>query len=305
MGLGQVRAVRQMLLGLVPLVVLAIVLIVVMSLRLADASAPLRAATSTAEAVIVSTGLGVDGRQIAVEYTDGTGAMQTGRLTLATVQDIPLDERISVVYDPDRPSVVYARGDAQTAVVDDLAGGLLIVTVILIAVSAVTVVRLVRRRRLSTAQPRQVPVRRARYRRGLSDRTWLVVDIDGGPAWVPVYWDAALERIGEQPVTVTAYGSPVEDSLIAFDVYGAMLWPSGRRRLMAPKGTERELDPPVGEISMPRQARADVVVVLLAPLLGLLWAYIDESGPAGFVLSTAMAAGLLFWLPSMYGSDPT
>ncbi len=55
---------------------------------------------------------------------------------------------------------------------------------------------------------------------------------------------------------------------------------------------------------MPRQARADAVL-LLAPLLGLLSAYIDESGPAGFVFSTVLAGGLLFWLPATYGSDPT
>jgi len=40
-------------------------------------------------------------------------------------------------------------------------------------------------------------------------------------------------------------------------------------------------------------------------LLGLLRAYIDGSGPAGLVVATMMAAGLPFWLPAVYGSNPT
>jgi len=305
MGLLRLRAVKQMLLGLIPLVVVSVVLIVVMSLRLAGASAPLRAATSNATAVVTSTGLGGDGRQVAVEYADESGSTQSGRLTLDSAQEIPLGQQIVVAYDPDRPAVVYAPGDALTSAVDDLQGGVVIVALTLIGSLAVTGVRLVRRRPLATADRRQVQVHRRRYRRGLSDRTWFVVDTERGPVWVPVYWDAAVERVGEQPVTVAAYGSPLADSLIAFDVYGATVWPSGRRRLDAPKGVERDLEPPTGEVSMPRQARADAVLLLLAPLLGLLWAYIDESGAAGFAFATAMAVGLLFWLPAIYGSDPT
>ncbi len=304
MGLVRVRAVRQMLLGTITLVVLAIVLLVLLGLRLNEASAPLRAATLQAQAVVVSTGLGADGRQIAVEYTDESGTMQTGRLTLDDVREVPLDARIDVAYDPDRPAVVYVRGDALSNSVNDLLNGVLVIAAILIGALAVTVVRLVRRRRSAT-EGRQVQVHRSRYRRGLSDRTWFVVDTERGPAWVPVYWDPAVERIGAEPTTVTAYGSALEDSLISFDVYGTTVWPSGRRRLTAPKGAERELGAPTGEVSMPQQARADAVVVLLAPLLGVLWAYIDGSGPAGFVFATVMAAGLLFWLPATYGSDPT
>ncbi|MBA2554458.1 MAG: hypothetical protein H0V10_12385 [Geodermatophilaceae bacterium] len=305
MGLLRLRAVRQMLLGLIPLVVIAVALLVLLVLRLVEANAPLRAATSTAQAVVVSTGLGDDGLQIAVEYTDESGTTQTGRLTLDGARDVPLDEQIEVAYDPERPAVVYVRGDALSNTVTDLFNGILVVALILIAAVTVTVVRLIRRRRLTATAGRQVQVRRTRYRRGLTDRTWFVIDTPSGPAWVPVYWDPAVERVDAEPVTVTAHGSPETDALISFDVYGVSVWPSGRRRPAAPRGTERDLTAPKGEISMARQARADAVVVFLAPLLGILWGYIDGSGPAGFVFATVMAVGVLFWLPSMYGSDPT
>lgn len=294
-----------MVLGLTPLVLIGVTVVVVLSLRLAQASAPLRAATSQAEAVVTATGLGEDGRQIAVEYADESGATQTGRLTLDSPQDVPLEQRIAIVYNPERPTVVYAPGDAQTSAVEDLVNGILVAAMILIGACAVTLVRLLRRRRLTTLDRREVRVRRAKYRRGLSDRTWFVVDTERGPVWVPVYWDPAVEQVRDSPVTVAAYGSPQADSLVSFDVYGVTVWPSGRRRLEVPKGAERELGPPAGDVSMPRQSRADAVVVVLAPLLGLLWAYIDGSGSAGFVYATAMSAGLLFWLPAMYGSDPT
>lgn len=305
MGLSRLRAIRQMLLGVIPLVVVSAILLVLLGMRLAEASAPLRAATARAQAVVVSTGLGVDGRQVAVEYTDEAGTMQTGRLTLEDSQNVPLEAQIEVVYDPDRPAVVYVRGDALSNSVNDLLNGLLLIAAILVGAVGTTAVRLVRRRRLVTRNRQEVRIRRTRYRRGLTDRTWFVVDTERGSAWVPIYWDPAVERIGSEPVSVTAYGSPLTDSLIAFDVYGETVWPSGRRRFDAPKGVERDLAPPAGAVSLARQARADAAVVFVAPLLGLLWAYIDGSGPAGFVFATAMAVGVLFWLPAMYGSDPT
>lgn len=294
-----------MLLGLIPLVVIAVVLLVLLVLRLTDANAPLRAATATAQAVVVSTGLGDEGLQIAVEYTDENGTTQTGRLTLDGPREVPLDEQIEVAYDPERPAVVYVRGDALSNTITDLFNGILVIGLILIAAITVTVVRLIRRRRLDAAEGERVEVRRTRYRRGLTDRTWFVIDTATGPAWVPVYWDPAVERIGAEPVTVIAHGSPQTDALISFDVYGVSVWPSGRRRMTEPKGTERELVAPTDSMLMMRQTRADAVVVFLAPLLGILWGYIDGSGPAGFVFATVMAVGALFWLPAMYGSDPT
>ncbi len=56
---------------------------------------------------------------------------------------------------------------------------------------------------------------------------------------------------------------------------------------------------------MARQARGDAALLLAAPIMGLLWAYIDGLGSVGFGLSTALFAALLFWVPTVYGSDPS
>lgn len=299
------RALRQILLGIIPLVVIAVVCLILLSLRFAEANEPLRTATETADAEVVSTGLGPAARQIGVEYTDDDGQLQSARLTLDDTVEIPLGAQIEVSYDPERPGVVYARGDAVTSTVSDLVNGLFVVALVLLVAVVVTILRLNGRRRLRTRDPRQLRVHREKYRRGIADRSWLVVQSGDSPLWVPVYWDAALEHIGESPTLVSVYGDPDRDKLLGFELSGAPVWPSGRRRAAAPRGQERDLEAPTGEVSLLRQARTDVIGVFVAPLIGILWAYIDGSGPAGFVFATAVSAGVLFWLPSVYGSDPT
>ncbi|CAN5805099.1 hypothetical protein BH18ACT7_BH18ACT7_21040 [soil metagenome] len=300
------RAVRQILLGLIPLVVIAVVSLILLALRLGEARAPLRTATETATAEVVSTGLGADGRQVGVEYTDVDGELQTARLTLDRAADIPLGAQLDeVAYDPERPGVVYVQGDAVTSTVADLFNGLLIVALVLLVTVVVTILRLGGRRRLAAREPRQLRAHREKYRRGIADRSWLVVQSGESRSWVPVYWDPALEEIGESPTLVTVYGDPEGDKLLGFEVAGEPIWPSGRRRSAPPKGRERDLEATTGGVSLLRQTRTDLVGVFAAPLIGILWAYIDGSGPAGFVFATAVAAGVLFWLPSAYGSDPT
>lgn len=299
------RAVRQILLGFLPLLVICVGCLILLSLRLDEANDPLRSATERAEAEVTGTGLGADARQISVQYTDLEGRQQNARLTLDEVVDIPLGETFDVFYDPDRPGAVYANGDAVTGSVSDIVNGLLFVGLLLVVAISVTVVRLVNRRRLARREPQPVTVHREKYRRGLADRSWLVVHGADGETWVPVYWDEAVEQVPETPVAATAYGDPDRDSLIGFELYGEPVWPSGRRRRQAPKGRLRDLPDHTGGVSLARQSRTDVIGVFAAPLIGILWSYSDGSGPAGFVFATVAAIGLLFWLPSVYGSDPT
>jgi hypothetical protein len=90
-------------------------------------------------------------------------------------------------------------------------------------------------------------------------------------------------------------------------VDGAEVWPSGRLRARPPRGERHVVvpeDAPDRPPSWARQVRSDLVVVFAAPLLGLLWAYLDGSGPAGFGSATVLAAGVLFWLTQLLGSDP-
>ncbi len=305
MGALPQRTIGQVLLGLVPLVAIAITLLVVLSLRLAETSTPLATADAEARAVVTAIGLGEDGRQVGVDYTAADGTEQSGRLTLAEDADIPLGAELDVAYDPARPAVVYARGDAVTDAVSDLVNGLVVIGLLLVVAIVTTLVRLQRRRRLTAQPPRQVRAHREKYRRGLADRSWLVLQTAGAPSWVPVYWDPSLERLDDEPKPITVYGDPDKDKLVGFDLYGQSVWPSGRRRVQAPRGVLHDLPAPAGHMSLARQVRADIVGVFAAPLIGLLWAYVDGSGPGGFLVATIVAAGVLFWLPSLYGSDPT
>jgi hypothetical protein len=50
--------------------------------------------------------------------------------------------------------------------------------------------------------------------------------------------------------------------------------------------------------------RGDVLPAVAAPLLGLAWAYLDGTGVAGFLVATALAAAVIFWLAELLGSDP-
>lgn len=299
------RAVQQILIGLLPLLAICAVCLVLLSMRLSDTGAPLRAATERAEAEVVATGLGSAGLQLGVEYVDADGQTQAARLTLEGTTDIPLGTTFEVSYDPELPGVVYANGDAASSAYKDILNGLFLIGLVAIVGLAVTLVRLFGRRRLGRREARQLPVHHERYRRGITDRSWLVVHSGESRTWVPVYWDGPLEQIGESPQPTAVYGDPERNALLGFDIYGEPIWPSGRRRARAPKGHLRELDAAPGEASLLRQVRTDILGLFGAPLFGVLWAYIDGSGPAGFVFATAVSAGVLFWLPSVYGSDPT
>lgn len=306
MGMLQLRPARQMLAGLIPLTVIVVILIVVLATRLSTVSGPLRSATATATGTVTSTGLGAAGLQVAVAYTDAAGSPQTGRLTLDVPRDIPLQTSIRIAYDPQRPAAVFAAGDGVTTAVNNIVNGMLILVLVLVGAVVTTAVRLLRRARLAQRPTAQVLLRRTKYRRGLAERSWLVLNTVRGSVYVPVYWDPALERFGEAQAAALVHGSPVEDALLAFEVQGQTVWPSGRRRLDPPRGVERDVAPQPGRpVSLLRQVRTDVIPVFFAPVLGLLWAYIDQSGPAGFAFASLAAAGVLFWLPTVYGSDPS
>jgi len=202
--------------------------------------------------------------------------------------------------------VVYAEGDAAHLTVRNLLFGIFWVGLVLVTCAALTISRLITRPRLRRRPATTATARRVRVRRGLSDRSWLVLDHGGAPSWVPVYWDAALSSL-RRDTTITVHGDPGRDRLVLPIVDGTPIWPSGGPRGSAPKGAASQPAPldtaPRG--SLLRQVRGDAATLLFAPLFGLLWAYMDESGLTGFLSATAISAGVLFWLPSFFGSDPT
>lgn len=300
------RAKRQLLLGIPPVAVIAVALIASLVSSLPDARAPLSAASQTATAEVLANGVPPDGRGVEVSFTDADGEERTGVVVLARPEDIPEGAEIGVQYDPDDPASVYAEGDAAHLTVRNLLFGLFWVGLVLIVCTLITVFRLVSRPRLGRRAATSATARRVRVRRGLSDRSWLVVDHGDAVSWVPVYWDEAVSAL-PRDTPITVHGNPRRDRLVLPMIDGTPIWPSGGRRKSAPKGEATQPPPqnPPPRKSLLRQVWSDSAGLLFAPLLGLLWAYTDESGVAGFLAATALSAGVLFWLPSIFGSDPT
>lgn len=300
------RARAQLILGVLPVTVVALVLLAVLGASLPSARAPLSAATETATAEVLRNGTAPDGRGVEVSFTDAEGDEQTGIIVLARPEDIPEGAEIGVQYDPVDPQGVYAEGDAAHLTVRNLLFGMFWIGLVLVICAGITAFRLVTRPRLRRREATVASARRVRVRRGLSDRSWLVLDHAGAESWVPVYWDSALSSL-QRDTPITVHGNPRRDRLVMSLIDGTPIWPSGGRRANAPKGEASQPPPqdPAPRRSLLRQVRGDAAGLLFAPLFGLLWAYTDESGVTGFLAATALSAAVLFWLPSIYGSDPT
>lgn len=304
------RAVHQLLLGLVPLLVVGLALVAVLAVRLSAARAPLDAATASGVATVQATGRAPDGRGVAVTL-DAGGRTRRGTLVLAAASDaagIPPGTRLGVSYDPSDPpahTAVYIGGDAAHKRVQDLLFGLAVLAAVLVVTTALTALRFLTRPRLRRAPPVEVTASRVVVRQGLLVRSWLELVTAGGVRWLPVHWSPELATLAPG-TAIEARGDPVHRRLVLPVVEGAELWPSGRLRRNAPRGS-REVAGPLPESTgtgWGRQVRVDAALLAVAPVLGLLWAYVDGTGAGGFVVATLVVAGVLFWLPQLLGSDP-
>jgi hypothetical protein len=303
------RAARQLLLGLLPVLAVGLVLLVLLSLRLGDVRAPLAAATATATATVTEVGTAPDGRGLAVSFTDQDGVERTGRLELERAADVAVGAELLVGYDPTAPAtgtlLVHTDGDAASSAVSDVVFGLVAVVVVLVAATALTVSRLLGRPRLRRRPVVGLTATHVVVRQGLLVRSWLELDTSAGLRWLPVHWAPELDRLA--PGTrIEVHGDPARQLVVLPVVEGAEVWASGRVRSRAPRGDLRQaaVDPAATDVGLARQVRADGVLPFLAPVLGLLWAYLDRSGVPGFLVATALSAAVLFWLPQLLGSDP-
>jgi hypothetical protein len=304
------RAVRQLLLGLLPLLVVGLALLAVLAVRLVQARAPLDAATASGVATVQTTGGAPDGRGVRVRL-DADGQTRHGVLVLAAAADaagIPPGTRLGVTYDPADPpgdTAVYIDGDAAHRHVQDLVFGVAVLAVVLVVATVMTVLRLLSRPRLRRAPPVEVTASRVVVRQGLLIRSWLELVTPGGIRWLPVHWAPELATLAPG-TAIEVRGDPVRGRVVLPVVDGAELWPSGRLRRGAPRGSRQVADPMPESTGTGwgRQVRADAVLLAAAPLLGLLWAYVDGSGFPGFAVTTLLVAGVLFWLPQLLGSDP-
>jgi hypothetical protein len=300
------RARTQLLVGYLPLLLVGAAVLAVLAVRLGAAQAELDRATAVARADLVATGRPPDGRGVAVSI-DAGGTPRTGVLVLTRPVHAAAGTQVVVRYDPRSPAgrtVVHSSGDATDRRVQDLLFGLVVVTAVLVVATVLTAVRLVSRLRLRRRPVAEVTATRFVVRQGLLVRDWLELVTAHGVQWLPVHWSPELARLAPGSL-LAVHGTPVRGRLVLPVVDGSEVWPSGRLRPRPPRGERRPADPdPAASGSWLRQVRGDAVALVVAPVLGLLWAFLDGTGPGGFAVATLVAAATLFWLPQLLGSDP-
>jgi hypothetical protein len=316
-GLWQRRAFRHLTIGLAPLLVVGTVLIVALSAQFAAAAAPVREATAEATATITRSGLD-NGNEVELRWTDSAGDEHLSRVRVPNAGRIRTGSTVTLQYVPSDPARVYVGGDATYLRLRTLGFDAFLVALVMVLAVAVSAVHVGRRLAAERRPGHTVPATYARSRRGLIHRGWLLLADADRDWWVPVHWEPVLaSTLAKTPCTV--HGRPLTDRVVVVEVQGKPVWQSGRKRPVSPRGEvittatpwskaaqrrtqEAQASSPA---SIGRHLRADAALLAAAPLLGLLWAYLDGSGMAGFAGGTVLIACLLFWLPSMFGSDPT
>jgi hypothetical protein len=227
----------------------------------------------------------------------------------------PVGTRTEVAYDPRDPNIVFIPASTELAAVDRAASGVafsgLLAAVVLITVGWQLISR--RRLRRRPGQPRNV--RRVRVQSGLLTRSWLELLDSQAPDstaqhWIPVHFDPVLVTL-PAPTSVQLHGDPQRDRLVAADVDGTWLHPSGPVRSSEPRG--RRIDSPSHPDALQtaatpgwrRQLRADVGLLTPAPVVGLLWTFLDGGGVITWACATTLTATLALWWAALRGSDPT
>jgi hypothetical protein len=273
----------------------------------AAATAELGALTARAQAEV--TGGGPTGAVVA--WTLPSGRAVTATVPLA-VHVPPPGTRVEVAYDPGRPDHAVVPGAALLAQADRAASGMTFAAVVALGVLGVSGGLVLSRSRLTRRPPTTLPVRRVRVQRGLITRSWL--ETERGPErWIPVYFDPVLATL-PSPATVRVFGDPTVHRLVAAEVDGVRLYPSGAVRHTEPRG--RRIDNPAvpdehareragASASVRRQWRTDTALVVPAPFVGLFWAYLDGSGASGWLGATVVTAALALWWAAVRGSDPS
>jgi len=308
MGL-RTRAVRHCLAAVALVLLVCAAVATFSALTLASARAELAPLTARDQARVAS--VDHDANTATVTWT--RSAAPPARATvLLDATPPPVGATVPVGYDPWRPSHAVIPGAAVLIAADRSSGELLFIAITAAVMLIVTAVRLLSRLRLTRRPQVRVPLRRVRIQSGLLARSWLETE-DIPRRWIPVYFDPVLITL-PTPTTVALFGDPRRSRLVAAVIDGAVLYPSGRVLKDDPRG--RRVDNPseiddsvraraITTTTWLHQLRADAVLIVPAPLIGLLWAFLDGGGVWSWLGATVITAALALWLAALRGSDPS
>ncbi|MEJ3656645.1 hypothetical protein WEH80_27170 [Actinomycetes bacterium KLBMP 9759] len=222
-----------------------------------------------------------------------------------------------VAYDPADPRRPLVPGAALLATADAALGTIHLAATVALLVVATGAWQLVSRRRAARRPTRTLTARRVRIQNGMLGRSWL--ETESRPQrWIPVHFDPVLVTL-PSPAEVRVRGDPLTDRLVAVEIDGRLLHPSGPVRATEPRGRRRD-NPgpshgaPPDAASVERAARlaplrrrlqADLPLVLAAPVGAALWAYVDGGGLPTWAGTTALLAAAALWVAALRGSDPS
>ncbi|HWO59107.1 MAG TPA: hypothetical protein VNO31_03570 [Umezawaea sp.] len=298
----RVRAVRHGLAATAVVLLLCAGIAVASFLSYTSASGRIGEMTGRADGQVVRVG----GNTVELTWPlpDGT---YTKALVEVPGKTPPLGQRTQVAYDPAHPDRVVMPGADLLVQADRALSGLAFTAAVVLLVLLATAWRLVSRARAARAPGRKAEVRRIRVQSGLIVRSWLEVD---GPRerWIPVYYDPALVAM-PSPAPVVLHG----ERIVVVDFGDVRLYPSGLATSKHPRGRRGDSpavpDPDVvraaAEAGWTRQLRADAVLVIPAPFIGLFWTYLDGSGFNGWLAATLVTAGMGLWVAAWRGADPS
>ncbi|MGH3934940.1 MAG: hypothetical protein ACRDS1_08200 [Pseudonocardiaceae bacterium] len=246
-----------------------------------------------------------EGRNIDVRWS-APGARRVDTVALA-VPAPPVGSQTEIAYDPLEPATVFVPGSIELAAVDRAASGMAFSGLLAAMVVITAGWQVISRHRLRRWPGRPAQVRRVRVQSGLLTRSWL--ELDSPPRWIPVHFDPVLVTL-PAPTSVQLHGDPRRRGLVAAEVGGVWLDPSGPVRASEPGG--RRTDSPThpdadarGDNSWRRQLRADAVLLTPAPVVGLLWTFLDGGGVLTWACATTLTATLALWWAALRGSDPS
>ncbi|GAA4527291.1 hypothetical protein [Amycolatopsis samaneae] len=221
--------------------------------------------------------------------------------------------RVPVGYDPHEPANAVIPGATPLVTADrasSYATAAVVAALLVLAVDAVVLAT--RFRRPAGSAARRVLVRRVKFQRGLVTRSWLETGT-ANPRWIPVYFSPTLIGL-TSPTEAEVYGDPARDRRVTVRIGDETLYPAGAVRHSEPRGrrTDNPAEPDEERraaagrpVTLARQFRVDLPVLVPAPFAGLFWALVDGTGVPGWLTVTALFGAAGFWWASLRGSDPS